>query len=331
MSVPSFNDLKKWVGELFTNEDWDFNFETIANWFSGGQADLKINSLTVNNGIDANDTAIINIKPATVGTGAVNLDQAETLLNRTSYYYPFSVASGKVDLLGGSFFLQKDSDIQLTILAGGVNPDLTVIQSDATVETLTTNAVLAIPIGDGSYRIIKEKGETPVLTSGKVTIDKTFPLIPASGDYFLSNCTLPFKGYRYDSVGGWQEKEFCYLGVVVKTAGTASLVPQPYNQNFYNMTVPNNSVPDYTKGVPKAINTTHVADKGGFIEINSVSNQNGIGRLYINDVLLLTSSSNVSIMDHSGFFISKGDTYRGERSGVGYTEVTFYPLKGDLL
>lgn len=237
MSVPSLNDLKFWVGTLFTKDDWDYNFSQIVSWLADGTSDLVVNSVKAANGLDLDGGQISNIGVATSGTQAVNLDQATTLLNRTSYFYPFSVSSGKVNSDGNAAYLQKDSDTQVTVLAGNTNPDLVCVQSDGTVESVTSNTVLTVPVTDGTYHIIKEKEQAITITSGSstvITIDKKFPSSQNIGDYFLDNSVVPFVGYKY-TVSGWEEVPFCYLGYVTVSSGTATVTTFKYNDNNYNV------------------------------------------------------------------------------------------------
>ena len=234
MALPSITDLKLWVGTLFTKDDWDYNFSQIVSWFADGTSDIVVNSVKATNGIDMDGSTLSNLGAATTGSEAVNLDQALTLLNRTSYYYPFTIASGKVNSNGNAAYLQKDSDTQVTVLAGNVNPDLVCIQSDGTVESVTSNTVLTIPATNGTYHIIKEKGEAIKNTTGsanKVTISKTFPSSQNTGDYFLDNSVIPYKGYKYGS-SGWDEVDFCYLGYVTVSSGTATVVQFAYNSDM---------------------------------------------------------------------------------------------------
>lgn len=237
MALPSINDLKMWVGTLFTKDDWDYNFSQLVSWLADGNSDIVVNTIKATNGIDLDGSQLSNLGTATSGSQAVTLDQATTLLNRTSYYYPFSVASGKVDSDGNSAYLQKDSDTQVTVLGGNVNPDLVCIQSDGTVESVTSNSVLTVPVTDGTYYIIKEKGEDITITTGtanKITIGKTFPSSQNTGDYFLNNSTVPFKGYKY-GITGWEETPFCYLGYVTVSSGTATATGFPYNNNRFDV------------------------------------------------------------------------------------------------
>lgn len=233
MSVPKLSDLRTWDGTQFTNDDYDYNSETIVNWLANGNADLVVNSVTANNGLDVQDARITSVAPATSGTDAVNLDQVTSLLTTSNPYQPFSIASGKVNATGYAAYLQKDSDTQLTILAGNTNPDLVVVQSDGTIETLTDDVVLTISVSDGTYTIVKEKGEAPVLTSGTVSEGIVFPSAPSDGDYFLLTSVKPYAGYKYASVGGWGAQEFVKMGVATVSSGTATLKTYNYNQcNF---------------------------------------------------------------------------------------------------
>ena len=239
MALPSIADLKMWVGTLLTKDGWNYNFSQLVSWLADGTSDIVVNSIKSENGIDLDGSQISNLGAATTGSQAVTLDQATTLLNRTSFYYPFSVASGKVDNDGNSAYLQKDSDTQVTVLAGNVNPDLVCVQSDGTIESVTANTVLTVPVTDGTYHIIKEKEQSITLTSGssnKVSIGKKFPSSQNTGDYFLDNSTVPFKGYKY-GLSGWEEQAFCYIGSVTVSSGTATVKTFGYNNNRYNVNI----------------------------------------------------------------------------------------------
>lgn len=244
MAVPIITALKMWAGTLFTKDDWDFNFSQIVSWLADGTSDLVVNTLKTTNGLDMDGAQISNLGAATTGSQAVTLDQANTLLNRTSYYYPFSVASGKVDSTGNAAYIQKDSDTQVTILAGNVNPDLVCILSDGTIESVTSNTVLTVPGTDGTYHIIKEKESAITITAGssnKVTVSKAYPSSPNIGDYFCDNSVVPFKGYKYTS-NGWESTEFCWLGDVTVSSGAATVTQFPYNDNYYDVNRNNQSV-----------------------------------------------------------------------------------------
>ena len=216
MGVPSFNDLKLWVGTLFTKDDWDYNFRKIAGWFSDGNADLVVNSVKTSNGLDLDGAQISNLAPATSGDQAVNYDQALSILNRSSYYYPFSVASGKVDNNGNSAYLEKKSDSQIAVLAGNTNPDLVCIMSDATIETVTSDTLLTVTTtSTATFNLVKEKGQAITLTAGKVSQGQAphTSLSPTVGDYYCETSVVPFKGWKY-TAEGWENVEFCHIGIV---------------------------------------------------------------------------------------------------------------------
>ena len=345
MAVPSINDLKMWVGTLFTKDDWDFNFSKIVSWLSDGKGDLVVNTVKAGNGIDLDGAQLSNVGTASTGTDAVNLDQALTILNRTSFYYPFSVASGKVDSNGDAAYLQKDSDTQVTVLAGSTNPDLVCVQADGTVETVTANKVLTVPVTDGTYHIIKEKEAAISLTSGstgKITIGKKFPTSQNIGDYFLNNSTMPFVGYKY-TVDGWEETSFCYLGYVTVSSGTATVTTFSYNYNAFDS---NNSIdsrrmavswgmPDYTAGVSKTWNTDYTADSDGYIFAGGVTSSNGSKEwgLTVAGVLYNFVADGGDVVDvRTTIFIpvSKGESYKATGGGdyQGNRILKFYPCKG---
>lgn len=333
MALPSISDLKLWVGTLLTKNEWDYNFTKIANWFSDGSADLVVNSVKAENGIDLDGARLTNVGAATSGTDAVNLDTAQSLLNQTSYYDLFTVASGKEDSSGNSAFLQKDSDTQVTVLAGNTNPDLVLCQSDGTVETLTSNTVLTVAAGDGIYNIVKEKGQTPVITSGKVTIGKVLPTSDiTAGDYFLDNSSIPFKAYKYDAQDGWVETPFCLLGTVVKTSGTVTAYPVQFDDNGYNYNAHNLILAfDYTHGIPLTNGTTYTASQEGIVSIKG-QRQGSVGlqvEVYVDGTLI--SQYFDSNNDQKGAvlwaYVAKGQTYKvicNTTPDYSY----FYPMKG---
>ena len=331
MALPSINDLKMWVGTLFTKDDWDFNFSQIVSWLSDGNGDLVVNSVKATNGLDMDGSQITNLGEATTGTQPVTLDQATTLLNRTSYYYPFSPASGKVDSNGDAAYLQKDSDTQVTVLAGNVNPDLVCIQSDGTVESVTSDTILTVPATDGTYYIIKEKGQTITLTTGsanQITIGKKLPSSQNTGDYFLDNSVVPFVGYKY-GLSGWEETQFCYLGYVTVSSGTATVTTFDYNNNYFDINIKNLDMlmPDYSAGISWS-NTTYTPTKNGYVFVRRGQGDSDgeYGVIYCNNVNIFTIGHFSSELWDTGVVpLYKGATYRFEK----WSSLIFYPLKGE--
>lgn len=338
MAIPVITALKMWVGTLFTKDDWDFNFSQIVSWLSDGNSDLVVNTVKATNGLDLDGAQITNLGTATSGSQAVTLDQATTLLNRTSYYYPFSVASGKVDSNGNAAYLQKDSDTQVTVLGGNVNPDLVCISSDGTVESVTSNTVLTVPATDGTYYIVKEKGQSITITTGsanQITIDKKFPSSQNTGDYFLDNSTVPFKGYKY-GVSGWEETPFCYLGYVTVSSGTATITTFVYNDNRFDVNKQSlyMIVPDYSTGV--SINTNYIATYNGYVKFTLTHyGGNGSGYGYINGEKVAENATvtGQSVSGDTSAFLCpfvKGDKITFEYNGTyGGASAVVYKLRGE--
>lgn len=330
MALPSIADLKMWVGTLLTKDDWNYNFSQLVSWLADGTSDIVVNSIKSTNGIDLDGSQISNIGAATEGSQAVNLDQALTILNRTSYYYPFSVASGKVDNDGNAAYLQKDSDTQVTVLGGNVNPDLVCIQSDGTVESVTSNTVLTVPVTDGTYHIIKEKGESISITSGsanKVTIDKKFPSSQNTGDYFLDNSVSPFKGYKY-GVSGWEETPFCYLGYVTVSSGTATVTGFPYDYNRFDVNIKSLDLiaPDYNKG--RSITLPYTVTQAGYIFM-TVHGSDWLHFATVNNMHIGAScgySGGYDVANGTSFMVSPGDVVQSTHAG----NAMFYPMKGGI-
>ena len=325
MAIPVITALKMWVGTLFTKDDWDFNFSQIVSWLSDGNSDLVVNTVKATNGLDLDGAQIINLGTATSGSQAVTLDQATTLLNRTSYFYPFSVASGKVDSDGNAAYLQKDSDTQVTVLGGNVNPDLVCISSDGTVESVTSNTVLTVPATDGTYYIVKEKGQSITITTGsanKITIDKKFPSSQNTGDYFLDNSSVPFKGYKY-GISGWEETPFCYLGYVTVSSGVATVTTFIYNNNYFDVNKQSLYMlaPDYSAGVSKSSGATAPA-AGWAIAVGIPT---GDVTIRINGVIV-AAATYLALEWNNAYqlqaIVNKGDIVTG-------ASWTFYPFKGE--
>lgn len=320
MTVPNLADLRTWDGTAFNQNDWDYNMTVLVNYLSNSLSDLEVNSVTAENGFDASNARIKNVLPAVDGTDAVNYDQVQTILNQNSVYVPFTVASGKVNASGLSAYIQKDSDTQITLLAGATNPDLTLVLSDGTIETLTSNVVLTVGGADDTYYIIKPKGESTVLSSANLSIGAVFPSTPVDGDYFLDISTTPFVGYKYASVGGWSNVEFGYLGYVVKSSGTATVTTLPYN--------PTVSFTNYKNPISKTWNTSYTADVDGWIFVSSVTTTTVFSTLTINSLVVWNNSGSSAGDLNTGFIpIAKGSTYIAT-GGASSQVIKFIPAKG---
>jgi hypothetical protein len=343
MAIPLITNLKLWVGTLFTKDDWDFNFKQLVSWLADGTADLVVGSVKATNGMDLDGATIRNVGAAQTGSEAINLDQATTLLNRSSSYYPFSVASGKVNSSGKPAYLQKDSDTQVTVLAGNTNPDLVCVQSDATIESVTSDTVLTVPASNGTYHIIKEKEAAITITSGassKITVAPKFPTSPNIGDYFLDNSVVPFAGYKY-TAQGWEETPFCWIGDVTVSSGAATVTTFNYNYNYFDVNARSLdlTLPDYSNKNSRTVNTMYTASKDCFVHFrNYVSSSNAaIASIHLydaseNEIFISVNVSAVASDTSASvsLFIPAGYKYQcSAGTGNNGTKYIFeFPLKG---
>ena len=344
MAVPAITALKMWVGSILTKDDWNFNFNQIVEWLSGGSSDLIVNSIKTENGLDLDGSKISNVGVAVSGTDAINLDQAETLLNRAGAYYPFSVASGKVDSNGESDYLSVSND-EITVLAGGVNPDLVCIQSDGTIESVTSNTILTKPGSDGTYNIIKEKGQAITLTAGSITQGREKPASPSIGDYYCDDSVVPFKGWKCKTAGWDEEQEFCYLGTVTVSSGVATVKTVRYNNNGFDVNKQSTSLLTFDLDNKIQVSSGQVSTEqsytcpdDGYIlyknVLGSASTDNGYIALNGENVVFMKASATSYASSGNGsFLVNKGDviTYKLPYSGnTSDSTIDFVPMKGLL-
>ena len=338
MALPSIADLKMWVGSLLTKDDWNYNFSQLVSWLADGTSDIVVNSVKATNGIDMNGAQISNIGAATSGSQAINLDQAETLLNRSSNYYPFSVASGKVDVYGNSAYLAYESS-QIVVYGGNTNPDLVCVQSDGTIESVTSNTTLSKPAANGTYHIIKEKGQSITITassSNKVTIGKVQPTSDTTvGDYFLNNSVIPFQGRKL-TADGWEDVDFCYIGTATVDGDDVTLKTFDYNYNRFDVNIaPESGVmlrPDYSKAIGVEYSSGDAVGFNGWLGVDAkFSASSKIEKFCINNipVFIGRGGTDGGIVDACGgvVLVSENDVITWELTyGTSLNTVTFYKM-----
>jgi len=150
-------------------------------------------------------------------------------------YVPYSVASGKQNTDGHADFIQKNSNSQITILAGGSNPNLVICYPDGVTEQVSVDTVMSSGLtADNKYFMVKEKGSSIVVTTKNITEDIKQPQSPNTGDYWLNIGIRPYKPFKYDGLI-WVETQFVKLGEVIKTSGTLG-IPVSYAFNGYYKT-----------------------------------------------------------------------------------------------
>jgi hypothetical protein len=130
----------------------------------------------------------------------------------------FSVNQAKLNASGSADFLQKDSNTQITILAGASNPNLVLSYYDADFSAITSNIVASGLSTDGSFVLIYDYTTNSVLSILSSTISEGIisPTGGSNGDYYIQMNPL----ITYQKIAGvWTESKFVKLGEYTRTAG----------------------------------------------------------------------------------------------------------------
>jgi hypothetical protein len=182
------------------------------------------------------ETETFVVADATEAFHSVNkqqFDDYKSNLESTLYkdlYVPYSVASGKQDTDGFANFILKNSNSQITILAGGSSPNLIICYPDGVIEQISVDTVIGSGLtADNKYFIVKEKGSSITIKTQSITEDIKQPQSPNTGDYWLNIGIRPYKPFKYDG-SIWIETQFVKLGEVTKTNGTLG-IPLSYAFN----------------------------------------------------------------------------------------------------
>lgn len=223
MATPDRTDLIRWSGVKITNNDWDANFNQIADWLSDGNADLIVNTVKANSGFDANGGKITNVADGTASGDAVNYSQLLDTASAASAYTIYAVNSAARDANGNADFISKVSDTEIEF---DLSENISLTYCDGTRDSLSTlNNITGIS-ADGTYTIYFEKGSGAVAnaTTNVFTEDVTFPSAPSTGDVHLDLSASSYLQYIYTGVA-WELITDKYnlrtkLGKMVKTGGT---------------------------------------------------------------------------------------------------------------
>lgn len=131
---------------------------------------------------------------------------------------PFVVNNAKTDSNGYADFLQKDSNSQITILAGGSNPNLEMTAYDGSRVILISNIIKTGLSTDGIFVLIcnLETSTVDIVLSSTVTEGTVPPSGGSDGDYYVDINPL----ITYKKVSGvWTPYKFVKLGEFIRTAG----------------------------------------------------------------------------------------------------------------
>lgn len=117
MGIPNISDMIVFDGLQFDNDDWDANANQTVNFVANGLFDLIVNSVTANNGFDAQGAKIVNVGDGTDPGDAVNFSQLSTLGVPSNYIIGLIPSNGTdtvkdIDFLTG---ICKDSTNVLSL------------------------------------------------------------------------------------------------------------------------------------------------------------------------------------------------------------------------
>lgn len=219
----------------------------VANW----------NTQFIVQGSD-DDNAWVDLTGTLTLTGANYTLQTLSVNSATAYYYH------RIKIVGGGYYPQYSQiswnamEVQSISTSttcffkiGGSYPDLALTFADKSQEILTSLASITGLTTNGTYTVLKEKGQNPIaVLSSKVGQGKTFPTSFANGDYF---CLTATELQTYKSISGeWVEIQYIVLGSLIVSSGVISSVKtNQFNQNGYDVNVYSQGyrMPDYDKAI----------------------------------------------------------------------------------
>ncbi len=236
------------AGTKILAEHMNENFTAIKNYIEGSVAnDLSNHNINENahdylarkNG-DSNET--FTVANATEDNHAVSKSQLTSAISniRPDLTTPYAVNSGRKNVDGYAEFIEKTDDSSIKLLAGNTNPATIMTYSDGSIESIESDLTIGSISDDGTYIVIKEKGQNPVLTTNEITECFKAPSNPENGDLWLDIGVKPYKPYKYDG-SAWQECQFVKLGEVTKTSGTLEVpVSYAFNRQLFveNIDIP---------------------------------------------------------------------------------------------
>lgn len=152
----------------------------------------------------------------------------------------FALNSGQVDASGNADLLAGTTSTTLSFKVddGTTYKPLQVTYADGSQEVLTSLTSITGLSTNGSYEVLKIKGQNPitVATSAQfsVTQGKTFPVAPVDGDY---HCLTATGLQTYKRVSGeWVETQYVKIGgCIVASNVILSVYNENYNQNGYDV------------------------------------------------------------------------------------------------
>lgn len=220
MAIPNISDYITWTGTPFINDDWDSNFQTTVNHLADGTSDLVVNTVTANNGFDAQNSKITNVADGTESSDGINYGQLLDSTSQASAFVVYAVNSATRDSNGYANFINKVSDTEISF---DLTENIEITYPDGTRDVLSTlNNITGIST-DGTYIIYYTKGGGAVAQASTFTFTEgyTFPSSPAVNDVHLDISSKAFKQYQYNG-SSWDllTNQIVKLGQAIRTGGT---------------------------------------------------------------------------------------------------------------
>lgn len=166
----------------------------------------------------------------------------------------FALNSGQVDASGNADLLAGTTSTTLSFKVddGTTYKPLQVTYADGSQEVLTSLTSITGLSTNGSYEVLKIKGQNPitVATSAQfsVTQGKTFPVAPVDGDY---HCLTAIGLQTYKRVSGeWVETQYVPIGTATVAGNVISAVTtNRYNVNGYDLNANNTKLNTFQKTI----------------------------------------------------------------------------------
>jgi len=213
---------------------------------------IRVNSVTLFNGSDGNKSNVAGVYcdsaetiPLAADRSIPYADQGQTtftpvapILTDTIRLHIKSISGSYGSL--GEFRINAERQVTVSTATsiffkvGGSYPALEARYADKTQEVLTSLVSITGLSTNGTYTVLKEKGQNPVVVlSSTVTQGKTFEASPTDGDYHCLTAT-GLQTYKRIS-GAWVETQYVPLGGCVVAGGViTSVFTNRYNVNGYN-------------------------------------------------------------------------------------------------
>lgn len=225
--IATTNSSYALVGIKFLQNGLRINI--IANHTNTGASTINLDTLGVKD--------IKQIDGTALASGMMVANKEYTLLYNGTYFYLinptvaasiaqprlFAVNNAKVDSNGYANFSQKDSNTQITVLAGGSNPNLALTAYDGTSVTLTSDVVKSGLSTDGTFIMIYnlETASVDVISSSILTEGYASPSGGSDGDYYVRKNPL----ITYKKVSGtWTAYKFVKLNQFTRSGGVIGTI-----------------------------------------------------------------------------------------------------------